>query len=90
MKQLTAEQIQENWNKLIQLIKDTFSEEYPDNRREKLLKMYHHFESLQNRYISSTPLTFSPWIRICLTFTPLLVHTRVNPSPCLLSWNILL
>ena len=44
MKQLTAEQIQENWNKLIQLIKDTFSEEYPDNRREKLLKMYHHFE----------------------------------------------
>ena len=44
MKQLTAEQIQENWNKLIQLIKDTFSEDYPDNRREKLLKMYHHFE----------------------------------------------
>ncbi len=44
MKQLTAEQIQENWNKLIQLIKDTFPEDYPDNRREKLLKMYHHFE----------------------------------------------
>ena len=44
MKELTPEQIQENWNKLIQLIKDTFSEDYPDNRREKLLKMYHHFE----------------------------------------------
>tara|TARA_B100001964_G_scaffold242131_1_gene316152 strand:- start:147 stop:941 length:795 start_codon:yes stop_codon:yes gene_type:complete len=44
MKELTPEQIQENWNKLIQLIKDTFPEDYPDNRREKLLKMYHHFE----------------------------------------------
>ena len=44
MKQLTAEQIQENWNKLIQLVKDTFPEDYPDNRREKLLKMYHYFE----------------------------------------------
>ena len=31
-------------NKLIQLIKDTFPEDYPDNRREKLLKMYHYFE----------------------------------------------
>ena len=44
MKLLTPEQIQENWNKLIQLIKDTFPEDYPDNRREKLLKMYHYFE----------------------------------------------
>jgi hypothetical protein len=44
MKELTPEQIQENWNKLIQLIKDTFPEDYPDNRREKLLKMYHYFE----------------------------------------------
>ena len=44
MKQLTPEQIQVNWNKLIQLIKDTFPEDYPDNRREKLLNMYHYFE----------------------------------------------
>ena len=40
MKELTPEQIHENWVKLINLIKDTFSEEYPDNRREKLLNMY--------------------------------------------------
>ena len=44
MKELTPEQIQENWTKLIELIKDTFPEDYPDNRREKLLKMYHYFE----------------------------------------------
>ena len=44
MKQLTPEQIEANWNKLIQLIKDTFPEDYPDNRREKLLNMYHYFE----------------------------------------------
>ena len=44
MKELTPEQIQENWVKLINLIKDTFSEEYPDNRREKLLNMYQYFE----------------------------------------------
>ena len=44
MKQLTAEQIHENWVKLINLIKDTFPEDYPDNRREKLLNMYQYFE----------------------------------------------
>ena len=44
MLQFTPEQIQDNWNELIQLIKDTFPEDYPDDRREKLLKMYHHFE----------------------------------------------
>ena len=44
MKELTPEQIQNNWNKLIQLIKDTFPEDYPNNRREKLLNMYHYFE----------------------------------------------
>ena len=44
MKELTPEQLQDNWNKLIQLIKDTFPEDYPDDRRGKLLKMYHHFE----------------------------------------------
>ena len=44
MSKLTEEQIQDNWNKLIQIIKDTFSEDYPDNRREKLLNMYHYFE----------------------------------------------
>ena len=40
MKQLTPEQIVENWNKLIQLVEDTFDGE----RKEKLLKMYSHFE----------------------------------------------
>ena len=44
MKQLTAEQIHENWVKLIELVKDTFSEDYPNNRREKLLSMYQYFE----------------------------------------------
>jgi len=40
MKQLTAEQIQENWIALLNLIKDTFEGE----RLEKLLKMYEYFE----------------------------------------------
>ena len=40
MKQLTEQQIVENWNKLIQLIEDTFSGE----RKEKLLEMYKYFE----------------------------------------------
>ena len=44
MKELTPEQIHENWIKLINLIEDTFPEDYPNNRREKLLNMYHHFE----------------------------------------------
>ena len=44
MKELTPEQIHENWVKLINLIKDTFSEDYPNNRREKLLNMYQYFE----------------------------------------------
>ena len=44
MKQLTADQIHENWVKLIELVKDTFSEDYPNNRREKLLSMYQYFE----------------------------------------------
>ena len=40
MKELTPEQIQENWNQLIQLINDNFSGE----RLEKLLEMYDYFE----------------------------------------------
>ena len=44
MSKLTEEQIQDNWKKLIQIIKDTFPEDYPNNRREKLLNMYHYFE----------------------------------------------
>ena len=40
MIEFTAEQIQDNWNKLIQIIEDTFEGE----RKEKLLKMYKHFE----------------------------------------------
>ena len=40
MKELTPEQIQENWNKLIQIINDNFSGE----RLEKLLEMYDYFD----------------------------------------------
>ena len=40
MKELTPEQIQENWDKLIELVNDTFEGE----RLEKLLKMYDYFE----------------------------------------------
>jgi len=40
MKELTPEQIQENWNQLIQLVNDNFSGE----RLEKLLEMYDYFE----------------------------------------------
>ena len=39
-KELTPEQIQENWNQLIQLINDNFSGE----RLEKLLEMYGYFD----------------------------------------------
>ena len=40
MLQFTPEQIQDNWNELIKLIEDTFDGE----RKDKLLKMYKHFE----------------------------------------------
>ena len=40
MKELTPEQIQENWNKLGQLVEDTFEGE----RKENLLIMYEYFE----------------------------------------------
>jgi hypothetical protein len=40
IRELTPEQIQENWNQLIQLVNDNFSGE----RLEKLLKMYDYFE----------------------------------------------
>jgi len=40
MKQLTEQQIVDNWNKLLQLIVDSFEGE----RKEKLLKMYKYFE----------------------------------------------
>ena len=40
MKQLTEQQILNNWNKLMKLIEDTFEGE----RKEKLLEMYKHFE----------------------------------------------
>jgi Trp operon repressor len=36
MKQLTEEQLLANWEKLLQLVKDTFEGE----RQEKLLEMY--------------------------------------------------
>ena len=40
MKQLTEEQLLSNWNKLLQLVEDTFE----GDRKEKLLEMYKHFE----------------------------------------------
>ena len=40
MKQLTEQQILDNWNKLIQLIEDTFQGE----RKDKILEMYKYFE----------------------------------------------
>ena len=40
MKQLSEQQIIDNWNKLIQLIEDTFQGE----RKDKLLEMYKYFE----------------------------------------------
>ena len=40
MKTLTAGQLQENWDKLITLIEETFSGE----RKEKLLEMYNYFK----------------------------------------------
>ena len=42
MKQLSETQLQDNWNKLIQVIKDTFKD--GSERRENLLKMYHDLE----------------------------------------------
>ena len=42
MKQLSETQLQENWDKLIQVIKDTFED--GSERRENLLKMYHDLE----------------------------------------------
>ena len=41
MKQLTEQQILDNWNKLIKLIENTFEGE----RKEKLLEMYKYFEN---------------------------------------------
>ena len=41
MKQLTEQQIVDNWNKLIQLIENTFDGE----RKEKCLEMYKYFEN---------------------------------------------
>ena len=40
MKQLTEEQLLGNWEKLLQLVEDTFEGE----RKEKLLEMYKFFE----------------------------------------------
>ena len=40
MKQLTEQQILDNWNNLMQLINDTFT----GDRRDNLLNMYKYFE----------------------------------------------
>jgi hypothetical protein len=42
---LTSDKIQKNWEDLIGCVKQTFKEDYPDSRRERLLKMYHDLES---------------------------------------------
>ena len=42
---ITPDQIKLNWKTLLDKIKKTFSEDYPDNRRDNLLKMYNYFES---------------------------------------------
>ena len=44
MKKLTAEQIQENWNKLIQIIDDTFVDTDTEERHTKLRDMYDDFK----------------------------------------------
>ena len=44
MKQLTAEQIQENWNQLIQIIDNTFVDTEDNERHTKLREMYDYFE----------------------------------------------
>ena len=41
---LSSEKIQSNWKQLIDCIKNTFEDDYLDNRRERLLEMYHHLE----------------------------------------------
>ena len=40
MKELTPEQLQDNWKEFIQLLEDTFE----GDRLSRLLKMYDHFE----------------------------------------------
>ena len=44
MKELTPEQIQENWEKLIKLIDDTFVDTDDNERHTKLREMYDYFE----------------------------------------------
>ena len=44
MKQLTPEQIQENWNQLIQIIDNTFVDTEDNERHTKLREMYDYFE----------------------------------------------
>ena len=44
MKKLTAEQIQENWDKLIQIIDDTFVDTDTEERHTKLRDMYDDFK----------------------------------------------
>ena len=44
MKQLTPEQIQKNWNQLIQIIDNTFVDTEDNERHTKLREMYDYFE----------------------------------------------
>jgi len=41
---LSSKKIQSNWKQLIDCVKNTFEDDYLDNRRERLLEMYHHLE----------------------------------------------
>ena len=65
MIEFTPEQIQENWNKLIQLIEDTFEGE----RKEKLLEMYSHFEDrmcMFNFWSITFSFMYTRWL--CTTY----------------------
>ncbi|OUW62257.1 MAG: hypothetical protein CBD58_02065, partial [bacterium TMED198] len=44
MKQLSEQQIIDNWNKLIKLIDDTFVDTDDNERHTKLREMYDYFE----------------------------------------------
>ena len=67
MKQLTEQQIVDNWNKLIQLIENTFDGE----RKEKLLEMYKYFENRMSVAPASgkgLPQCYGRWLcRACTT-----------------------
>ena len=61
MKQLTPEQIVNNWNELIQLIEGEFDGE----RKEKLLEMYKYFEdrmSIHQLVVKNITIIICRWL----------------------------